>query len=242
MKSLPNSSDIKSTNYFIMLEDIVRYIRKLSLQVGDKLPNENVLSEELHINRSTLREALRVLEAFGVISSRRGAGNLYVCDLEVGFMNLFMLSNLLLDDKPMELSNLRAVIEAAAIEEFIANATDYDVFMLEMVYRERMKDKRKDTPAYLEAHIMFHDQIMKYHVNSASKQIVHSAIRLVDNSRPERLKAESADEREHTHYLRRVNLASHENILEAVKSKDVAAAKGTIVNHILLPGEIAVAY
>lgn len=94
---LYNSQDIKDTNYFILMEEIVSYIRKSRIKVGDRLPNENILSEKLHINRSTLREALRVLEAFGVTSSKRGSGNIYVCDLEVGFMNLFMLSSMLLD-------------------------------------------------------------------------------------------------------------------------------------------------
>lgn len=41
---------------------------------GDKLPNENVLSEKLNISRTTLREALRILVTHGVLEIRRGKG------------------------------------------------------------------------------------------------------------------------------------------------------------------------
>lgn len=41
---------------------------------GDKLPNEMELSEELGVSRITLREAIRMLRARGVVEVRRGVG------------------------------------------------------------------------------------------------------------------------------------------------------------------------
>ena len=41
---------------------------------GDKLPNENVLSEELGVSRTTLREAIRPLVREGLLVVRRGLG------------------------------------------------------------------------------------------------------------------------------------------------------------------------
>ena len=41
---------------------------------GDKLPNENELSEELNISRTTLREAIRILVAYNVLEIQRGKG------------------------------------------------------------------------------------------------------------------------------------------------------------------------
>ena len=41
---------------------------------GDKLPNENDFSKELNINRSTLREANRILGTRNVLEIKRGKG------------------------------------------------------------------------------------------------------------------------------------------------------------------------
>lgn len=237
---ISNSKDIKDTNYFTMLERMIDYIKESNIQKGERLPNENQLADEIYINRSTLRECLRVLEAFGVITSKRGAGNIYTCDLEIGFMNLFMISNGLLDGQPLDVNNLRAVIEADAIEEFIKHATDYDIFMLEMIYNEQMKtvaDKR--TREYLSHHIMFHDQIMKYNTNDIAKHLVHSGIRMVDNERISRFNtgAEKATPSQEVH-LKKVQTASHESILQAIKEKNIEKAKSLMITHILIPGEI----
>jgi DNA-binding FadR family transcriptional regulator len=44
------------------------------LKVGDRLPSERELAEIFSVSRPSVREALRVLESFGVLSARRGTG------------------------------------------------------------------------------------------------------------------------------------------------------------------------
>ena len=39
-------------------------------QYGEKLPNENELSEELGVSRTTLREAIRILVSEGVLNGQ----------------------------------------------------------------------------------------------------------------------------------------------------------------------------
>lgn len=41
---------------------------------GDKLPNENILSVDLKVSRTTLREAIRILVTHNVLEIRRGKG------------------------------------------------------------------------------------------------------------------------------------------------------------------------
>ena len=48
---------------------------------GDKLPAEMELCELLHVGRSTVREALRVLQAMGLVEIRHGKGA-FVTDRE----------------------------------------------------------------------------------------------------------------------------------------------------------------
>lgn len=60
-------------------EEVVDYIqskiREGDLTPGDKLPSEQVLSEELQISRASLREALQKLEVAGVIDIKHGKGS-----------------------------------------------------------------------------------------------------------------------------------------------------------------------
>jgi GntR family transcriptional regulator, transcriptional repressor for pyruvate dehydrogenase complex len=54
------------------------------LRPGDRLPSERELSERFRVSRASVREALRVLEALGIVSVRRGADNGVVLLTEPG--------------------------------------------------------------------------------------------------------------------------------------------------------------
>ena len=53
---------------------ISEMIQQGRFQPGDKLPGEVDLSEELHVSRTTLREALRILATRGLVEPHRGVG------------------------------------------------------------------------------------------------------------------------------------------------------------------------
>jgi GntR family transcriptional repressor for pyruvate dehydrogenase complex len=59
-------------------EEIVQQLRGLILRgdyaVGDKLPPERRLAEELGVNRASLREAIKALEHLGLVKTRQGDG------------------------------------------------------------------------------------------------------------------------------------------------------------------------
>jgi GntR family transcriptional repressor for pyruvate dehydrogenase complex len=61
-----------------IFEQAVEQIRELIISnawpVGQKLPTEQELSKQLSVSRSSVREALRVLEAEGLIEVKRGSG------------------------------------------------------------------------------------------------------------------------------------------------------------------------
>ncbi|MCG5216328.1 FadR/GntR family transcriptional regulator [Streptosporangium sp. KLBMP 9127] len=57
-----------------VLAQIERRIADDELAVGDRLPGERQMAEQLQVSRSSVREALRVLETLGVVSSQAGRG------------------------------------------------------------------------------------------------------------------------------------------------------------------------
>lgn len=60
-------------------EQITDAIRAGELHVGDRLPSERILADQMEISRPTLREAVKVLVDAGVLEVRRGpSGGMFV--------------------------------------------------------------------------------------------------------------------------------------------------------------------
>lgn len=60
--------------YEVVLRSIEADLRAGELRIGDRLPSERTLAEKFGISRASVREAVRVLDALGVVRSRRGTG------------------------------------------------------------------------------------------------------------------------------------------------------------------------
>jgi GntR family transcriptional repressor for pyruvate dehydrogenase complex len=58
----------------IVLEHVETQLLEGALRPGDRLPGERALSAELGVGRSSVREALRVLEVLGLIRTSAGSG------------------------------------------------------------------------------------------------------------------------------------------------------------------------
>jgi GntR family transcriptional repressor for pyruvate dehydrogenase complex len=66
---------VKRTRTFEdVLAEIERRISEDGLTAGDRLPAERQLAEQLGVSRSSVREAMRVLETLGVVASQVGRG------------------------------------------------------------------------------------------------------------------------------------------------------------------------
>lgn len=64
----------KEPTYTALLESIEHRLRHGQLRIGDRLPGERSLAEEYGISRASVREALRILSAVGLIRSGVGSG------------------------------------------------------------------------------------------------------------------------------------------------------------------------
>ena len=61
--------------YEYVIDQIYAQTQSGQLKKGDRLPPERVLTEQLGISRTSVREALRALEVLGIISTQQGEGN-----------------------------------------------------------------------------------------------------------------------------------------------------------------------
>lgn len=231
-------SNIRDKNYYSLLSSLVQYIRSKHYSPGEKLPQESLLAAELNTNRSTLRELLRVLEVLGVIDSQRGSGNVYLGNMEVGFMNLFLVSSMLGERKPWEYCSIRAAIESMAIESFIESASDTDMYRLRILCEDRLSGNvDKSSMEYLNAHIEFHDTLMKYYPNETARQLIHSYLRLTVRDYDSKFEYDSSLTPEDRNILRtKLEDNSHTKIMEAVNARDMQKARELIINHAFMTG------
>ncbi|WP_129359016.1 MULTISPECIES: FadR/GntR family transcriptional regulator [Micrococcaceae] len=65
---------MENKTYSIVLKNIEDRLRSGELSVGDRLPSERTLAEEFGISRASVREAIRVLDAMGLVRSGVGSG------------------------------------------------------------------------------------------------------------------------------------------------------------------------
>lgn len=84
-----------------MFLQIVKQLRELiaeqNIQAGQKLPSERVLTEQLQVGRSSVREALRSLELLGLIETKHGGGTYLASMKQHQFVEI--LSSFILQDE-----------------------------------------------------------------------------------------------------------------------------------------------
>ena len=170
------------------------------------------------------------MEAFGIVDSRRGVGNILRNDTEKGFMNLFLILYKTKDMPLSDISKTRAILEAEALREYLKNYDEEDVRKLEEIYRD-MKESYEDIERYLSCHMAFHDELMKYTDNEIVRETVHTAIRLLDNAI---IRKREVEKEERNIGILREN-DSHKKILEAIRECDSEKAAAVLKEHIEAP-------
>lgn len=93
--------------------------------VGDKLPNELDLSEELNVSRTTLREAIRILVALDILEIQRGKGTYVKENAFKKQQNLEQLSNIKVNAR--DLYEMRLIFEPEAAYYAALRATDSEI-------------------------------------------------------------------------------------------------------------------
>ncbi len=145
-------------------QNIVEQIRETiisgRLKPGDRLPSEKDLSVEFGVSKASLREALRALEALGMLEVKQGMGGgafVTEVDLETARNNMF---NYIFFQNPSigEFTQLRAFIEPPVAEIAALKWTPADLDYLEDNLN-RTREQMDSVPFYYELDTKFHHRI-----------------------------------------------------------------------------------
>lgn len=142
--------------------------------VGDKLPNEIDLANELGVSRSTLREAIKVLTTNGILEIRRGKGTFVTSNTIIESGNLSDIASGL-DD----LFEMRLMFEPDCAYLAAQRATDEEIEII-CYYGEEIEKKILSGEDRTFEEQKFHESIANATHNAFVKQfmpIIFNAIR-----------------------------------------------------------------
>jgi GntR family transcriptional repressor for pyruvate dehydrogenase complex len=144
-----------------VLAEIEQRLRSGGLRAGDRLPPERQLAEALGVSRGAVREALRILEAMGVVEAGTGsgpaAGSIIVNDSTSGLsmvLRMHLQSSSLRHD---DLVEVRVALERLAVRKVTAEPDEQGLAHLREIV-EQMRSPQS-TSEYNELDIRFHTQL-----------------------------------------------------------------------------------
>ena len=104
------------------------------LKPGDLLPSEMELVEQLHVSRGSVREAMKILDSYGIIEIKRGDGT-YISKGANKKMFAPLLFQILVNRTNTDsLAEVRELLELGINHLVIKNATDDEIAEIEKVH------------------------------------------------------------------------------------------------------------
>jgi len=150
----------------MVAQQIREQIVEAGLRPGDRVPNEWLMPEAVKVSRGTLREALKVLEYQGLISTRSGpGGGVFVASVEPGEA-IRLLDNLFLFDPPSiaDIYTLRKQLEPELAAVVAGNLTDEAFQALQScirLYEDEPQTAEQEYDQRL-AELDFHEELARH--------------------------------------------------------------------------------
>jgi GntR family transcriptional repressor for pyruvate dehydrogenase complex len=220
-KAIPKIEKISITDEVV--KRIRDFIKSGEYAVGDKLPTEMELREQLGVGRSTIREAFRVLQAIGLIELRSGRGAFVKGQND----NTYETIKRWFVEKEAELSELmevRMAIEPIAVKLAIQRGRPEQIEQLREIHDAFKKAvERRDAIDLATLDESFHNAI----VEASNNGLLIKIGRLIADAFVAYRTRSFAVPENMTHALE-----PHERIMNAILRKDAKSAIQGIQKHL----------
>jgi DNA-binding FadR family transcriptional regulator len=215
---VPKTSDVLAT-------ELRRQILSGTLAPGASLPAERDLVVQTGLSRGSVREALRILEAEGLVSTRPGRQGGSVAR-KPGDESLARYISLFVHGRGISLLALvqtREAVEPSLAALAAKNRTAEDLRELESI-SERLEAAYADTPRYLAENVNWHCAIARASHNELLRAFMVAISSMVYKA--------SAIENFATEDVRKVVIRAHRRINEAIAGRDAEAASRRMARHL----------
>lgn len=192
---------------------------------GERLPPERELAEQFGVSRVTVRDALRALEATGLIEVRVGARGGAFVTVPTGSVvgqtisDMMLMQALSADD----VVEARLVLELGTVTLACARATDED--LMEMRALAEHSERELEAKTYTDELSWDFHALLAQTAHNAALEGLTSSFRSTLSMHPFRAPEADGD------HARTVE--EHARIFEAIERRDGAAARREVARHLL---------
>lgn len=221
---------IKSRVYIQIIEQIKKQIKTGQFKPGSRLPSERELAQMLQVGRSSVREAITVLENVGLLEVRPGMGA-YVRDFQnrSSIKAYFDTLAALWEIEPsqiLQLLQVRKMLEPQAASLAADNAAPEDMHELRQTLL-KMKEAAAKKEVGEETDLCFHHIIARSSGNIILLETINTLSDLMRKSLQQ------------TRWMALANpdrvitiIKEHELIIKAIEDKDSPAAQDYMLRHL----------
>ncbi|MFJ6700253.1 FadR/GntR family transcriptional regulator [Streptomyces sp. NPDC091272] len=191
-------------------------------QVGEKIPAEPLLVEQLAVGRNTVREAVRALVHTGMLEPRQGDGTYVRARSDFGAA----LQRRLRRAGVLEAYEVRASLERDAARYAAERRTESDLATLRAALAEReLAWAGGDATAFVDADLAFHLAVAEATHNSVLAELYGHFSDALRSTVQSVIGAPVPDSVRHQG-------AAHQAIVDAIEARDPAAAEAAVLSHL----------
>lgn len=209
----------------LSVEKIKEFLESGEIKIGEKLPTEKDFCEMLGVSRSTVREALRILQATGYVDMRPGLGAFLLRDQAPDpneeLIDWFSEHECEIEDY----IQVRMAIEPLAARLAVRKATEEDLYIIDqcrIAYETSLERAESEQ-------LGIHDAAFHRAIIEASHNPLLVKINIL-------IQGSFAEFRKATFQVQRnaINaIAPHRQILSAIQKRDPEEAEQTMIAHLV---------
>jgi len=207
-------------------EQIIDAMKQGEYQIGDKLPSERDIAEQMKVSRNSIREALSALQILGAIESRAGTGT-YIRTSVKNKVNIDQVITFVGKSEDLfKVWEARKEIEDSLVKFAVDRANKEDIDeIVDALDKMRNATLARDNVRFLDANTDFHLSVAKAASNLPLTNALRPLLQITTQQLLEELKL--------GYVWQEVEecLTGHEAIVEAIQKHDRKAGAKAVTAH-----------
>jgi len=217
----------KKSTVDTVIDSIRQLLLRKKLRPGQKIPSEAEIAEGLAVSRGSVREAMKILSAFGIVDIKVGDGTYIASEPKSAIIDPLLFNIMLCNPDHQELSEFRKRIELVIVELIIEhkseNKTEREDLAKNLRELERLQGEPSKIEDFSRNDMDFHRLLGKACHNRIAQKVYDFVLDYLEQSILDTHLGQTGGGRAY---------ATHSQILEAIRLNDIDLAKQAVYHSV----------